>query len=351
MRSTMQLAALFAAAGILPGALAHYNFEALIVNGETTGPYEYVRRTTNYNSPIEDVTSPNLACNQGGSDPEIMAATGTITVQAGDQLGFTVNSEIGHPGPQAVYLSKAPGSASEYAGDGDWFKIYELTYSEITEAGIQWATYPGAGIKNFTFTLPAEVPSGEYLLRTEHVGLHGAGTAGGAQFYISCAQINVEGGGSGTPGPTVQFPGAYDGTEPGLLINIYYPAPTSYTMFGPVPWPNSCADHTANLDGQESDGDCTGDDGSAPAPEPSTPVEETEPVETTVPTPVETAPTTPAPTPTDAAPTTTPTSIVEPIETDTPAPECPARRRRRSTKAKAARNANKSVKARKARRS
>lgn len=321
--------ALLAAAGVLPGALAHYNFEALIVNGETTGPYEFVRRTTNANSPIEDVTSPNLACNQGGSDPDIMAATGTMTVQAGDQLGFTVNSELGHPGPQAVYMSKAPGAASEYPGDGDWFKIYELTYSEITDQGLQWATFPNnAGVKNFTFTLPADVPSGEYLLRAEHVGLHGAGTVGGAQFYIGCAQINVEGGGSGTPGPTVQFPGAYDGTEPGLHINIYYPPPTSYTMFGPATWPNACSDHTANLDGQESDGDCTGDDGSS-APEqpeqpPSTP---TSPGSGTQPTPIVTPPTTLVPTPT---PITTPIPTPGPIEEEEPIeePECPARRRR-----------------------
>jgi hypothetical protein len=42
-----------------------------------------------------------------------------------------------------------------------------------------------------------------------------------AQFYISCAQVAVTGGGSGSPSPLVSFPGAYTGYEPGLLINIY----------------------------------------------------------------------------------------------------------------------------------
>ena len=32
-----------------------------------------------------------------------------------------------------------------------------------------------------------------------------------AQFYIACAQINVTGGGSGTPGPLVAIPGVYTG--------------------------------------------------------------------------------------------------------------------------------------------
>ncbi|KAG6827156.1 hypothetical protein H0H93_015822, partial [Arthromyces matolae] len=66
-----------------------------------------------------------------------------------------------------------------------------------------------------------------------------------------CGQINVTGGGSGTPGPLVSIPGVYTGNarflssrqtrlvadlilqEPGILINIYYPVPTSYTNPGP----------------------------------------------------------------------------------------------------------------------
>lgn len=47
------LAALLAPAGVLPTALAHYNFESLVVNGKAAGPYEYVR-------------SEHMVCNQGG---------------------------------------------------------------------------------------------------------------------------------------------------------------------------------------------------------------------------------------------------------------------------------------------
>lgn len=42
----------------LPAALAHYNFESFIVNGNVTNPYEYIRQTNNSNSPITDITSP-----------------------------------------------------------------------------------------------------------------------------------------------------------------------------------------------------------------------------------------------------------------------------------------------------
>lgn len=65
------------------------------------------------------------------------------------------------------------------------------------------------------------MPSGEYLLRIEHIALHGASSVNGAQLYISCAQLSVTGGGSGTPGPLVSFPGAYKNTDPGLKVNIY----------------------------------------------------------------------------------------------------------------------------------
>ncbi|CAH0004521.1 unnamed protein product [Clonostachys byssicola] len=261
MRSNT-FSALVAAVAMVPSVFAHYNFESLIVNGQETEAYQYVRQTTNANSPITDVTSNDIICNAGGLDATIMAKTETYTVAAGDEVGFKINSNLGHPGPLAVYMSKASGTAQEYKGDGDWFKVYELTYSALAADGIQWASFVNGGISNFTFTLPTDLPAGEYLMRGEHIGLHGAGDFGGAQFYIGCAQLKVTGSGSGSPSPTVKFPGAYDGNEPGIKIGIYWPVPTSYTAPGPVTWPNSCEDHTANYVGQTSDGDCTGGESS-----------------------------------------------------------------------------------------
>lgn len=226
---------LIALAATAASVSAHYNFESLIVNGEITNPYQYIRRTTNSNSPIEDVTSNNMVCNQGGQDAAIMASTETITVQAGDELGFDVNSDLGHPGPLAVWLSKAPSgtSAQDYLGDGDWFKIYAATTREIIpNYGVDWAVFPGSrGIHNFTFTLPAQTPPGEYLLRAEHLAIHAAGSFGGAQFYIGCAQLKVEGGNpAAVPGPTVKIPGVYNGRESGILFNPYWPPLQSYEV-------------------------------------------------------------------------------------------------------------------------
>ncbi|GJC80865.1 putative endo-beta-1,4-glucanase D [Colletotrichum liriopes] len=254
---------LLAAIGVLPGALAHYNFERLIVNGNDTGPYEYVRRTTNSNGPIEDPTSLSMVCNQGGLDAEIMAATNIHTVAPGDEVGFGMNEYIGHGGPTAVYMSRAPDgvTAAEYKGDGDWFKVYDLTYRYVDkDYGPQWANYVNKqdiGVRNFTFKLPDQLPPGDYLLRGEHIALHAAGKYGGAQHYMGCAQLHVTGSGTGTPEPLVKFPGVYTGYEPGLIINVYYPPPQNYTIPGPPAWPNACEDHTVNLNGQASDGDCS----------------------------------------------------------------------------------------------
>ncbi|KAL2865021.1 lytic polysaccharide monooxygenase auxiliary activity family 9 protein [Aspergillus lucknowensis] len=254
MHRTGPLLAAFTA--LLSPALAHWNLNSLIVNGEETEPYKYVRSSKNSNSPVQDVTSDDIICNVGGIDDDILAATETYTVAAGDEVGFTVQDTWGHPGIQQVYLSKAPGAAKEYKGDGDWFKIYSLTTASLDP--LVWAPfYDNVGIKNFTFTLPADLPPGEYLMRGEGIALHGAGEFGGAQFYIGCAQLKVTGSGAGEPGPTVQFPGAYTGREPGILIGIYYPPLTNYTAPGPAVWPKDCEDHSANFIGVESDGDCT----------------------------------------------------------------------------------------------
>ncbi|KAH8681544.1 glycosyl hydrolase family 61-domain-containing protein [Xylariales sp. PMI_506] len=262
MRTT-STSSLLAAAALLPSAFAHYNFEALIVNGNITSPYEYVRQTNNSNSPITDITSTDMRCNAGGLLAATMAKTSTYTVAPGDNVGFTVDVSISHPGPLSVWMSKAPDgtAANAYDGSGDWFKVYELTYTTINSEGIQWATYPAgsSGIANFTLDLPTDLAAGDYLMRAEHIALHAAETFEGAQYYMGCAQLTVSGDGAGTPSPTTSIPGQYTGYEPGILIDIYYPIPTNYTAPGIGTWPDDCVSHEANLEGQTYLGMCVGD--------------------------------------------------------------------------------------------
>lgn len=261
------LATVLALAAIaLPCVQGHSNFVALIHNGQKTGDWEYVRENTGGNGHIPPNT-PDFICNIGGLNPTIMARTKTRTVAPGDSVGFTILQEFIHGGPVFAYLSKAPGSttAAQYKGDGLWFKAYELTYTAITPTdGVVWASSvydksisAGRGMKNFTFTLPQNLPPGEYLLRAEHIALHNGGVVGGAQYYPGCAQLKVTGNGNGNPAPLVSLTNLYSPTDPGIVVNVYWPPLTSYTAPGPKTWPNACTDHTPNLIGKPNDGDCT----------------------------------------------------------------------------------------------
>lgn len=87
--------------------------------------------------------------------------------------------------------------------------------------------------KVVSFTVPKTIPSGKYLVRVESIALHQAQSPGGAQFYLSCAQVEITNGGNGTPGPMVAFPGAYKATDAGLIFSWQT---KTYTAPGPAVW-------------------------------------------------------------------------------------------------------------------
>ncbi|KAF9051856.1 fungal cellulose binding domain-containing protein [Panaeolus papilionaceus] len=209
-------------------ASAHYTFPGFI--GGASGDWVNVRRTNNYqsNAPVTDVSSSDFRCYTSGT-----SAT-TASVNAGSTIGFRASQAIYHPGVLNVYMAKAPGSVNGWDGSGQvWFKVYQVTANTNGGSSI---TFPTDNQSQFTFTIPSSTPSGEYLVRVEHIALHSASSFGGAQFYISCAQVKVNNGGSGSPGPLVSIPGVYTGREPGIMLNIYYPIPTSYQQPGPSVW-------------------------------------------------------------------------------------------------------------------
>lgn len=117
-------------------------------------------------------------------------------------------------------MAKVPSgkTAANWDGSGNvWFKIY-AEKANVANGALTWGSLNAA---TASVTIPKATPSGEYLLRVEHIALHSASAINGAQIYLSCAQINVTGGGSGSPGPLVAFPGAYTAGEKGLQVNIY----------------------------------------------------------------------------------------------------------------------------------
>ncbi|KAI0854746.1 glycosyl hydrolase family 61-domain-containing protein [Xylaria cubensis] len=252
---------------------AHWVYNRLIVNGEFVGePYQYIRPSQNGNNFLSNVNSTDMRCNVGGNTG-LTNNTETATVRAGDELGFSIGSTFGHPGIQQVYLSRAPdlpsnsttsSAAAVYDGSGGWARIYSLTttptwpngtgtvgknsFAEAQPGAVDWATHK---LTSFLFPLPAETPSGEYLLRAEGMAVHAAHKPGGAQFYVSCAQIRVVGndllpqvdsssrkGFSDELGPLVKIPGVYRGNEPGVLLPQFWSSLTRYKTAGPTLWPH-----------------------------------------------------------------------------------------------------------------
>jgi len=126
-------------------------------------------------------------------------------------------------------MSKVSNAATD-AGAGPWFKVSQEGYNVPNK---WWGTQTlNANCGKRSFIIPSDLAPGQYLLRAEVIALHVASSVGGAQFYMSCYQLNVTG--SGTKNPTgVSFPGAYSATDPGIQINIYGTI-TSYTIPGPT---------------------------------------------------------------------------------------------------------------------
>ncbi|KAF7134023.1 hypothetical protein CNMCM5793_005603 [Aspergillus hiratsukae] len=229
---------LLAAAALVPFVSAHYFFDVLVIDGKETRSNEFVRSNTRqakYNPTkwknTRDDMTPDMTdfrCNKGAFT--FAGKTGTAEVKAGSKLAMklAVGATMQHPGPALVYMSKAPSSAKTYQGDGDWFKIHEEGVcnkgADFTKNA--WCTWDKDRIE---FTIPSDLPDGEYLIRPEHIGLHGAHD-GQAEFYYTCAQVKVVGGGNGKPGPTIKFPGGYKKDDPSFNFSLWsgykdYPMP------------------------------------------------------------------------------------------------------------------------------
>jgi hypothetical protein len=218
-------AAILALSGL---ASAHYTIPRISANGVSGTDWQFTRRTANYqsNGPVENVNSAAMSCYELSPGT---AAPQTLAVTAGGSVTFGIAPNIYHAGPVNVYLAKAPGTAAAFNPSGPvWFKIYG-DKPTITSSAISWANN---GQGSITVPIPRCIADGEYLIRFEQIGLHSASGVNGAQLYLSCSQIKVTGG-TGTARPNLlSFPGAYSPQESGLLINIYWPIPTSYTNPG-----------------------------------------------------------------------------------------------------------------------
>jgi cellulase len=219
----------------------------LSVNGAEQGQLVGLRAPSQPN-PVYNVNDPQLGCGISGTH-----SNQVISVKAGDRIGAWWGHVIGgeqwpndpdhpiarsHKGPISTYMAKVDNAASASPNGLKWFKIHEDGFNPSTG---QW------GVDNMIAkggwshaNIPQCLAPGQYLLRQELLALHSAYGNMGAQFYQSCAQLNVASGGSHVPAQTVSIPGAYQQNDPGVLIQIWVNGVPDngrkpYTVPGPRP--------------------------------------------------------------------------------------------------------------------
>ncbi|KAF3939466.1 Endoglucanase-4 [Dactylella cylindrospora] len=211
---------------LIAQVLAHQNLHQFWVNGVTPG-YEVGIRMPPSNNPVTDVNSNDIACNVNGSNGANVAV---IAAAAGDTIEVLWDTST-HPGPIVHSLFGPVSDAKSATGVGEWFKVQELNYVDG-----KWANEViMANAGKFSFKLPTNLASGEYLLRSEMLALHGSQTVGGAQFYIGCMQLKITGPG-GSCSPKYRLPGAYSSTQNNIYIPDFYYGfvPSTYSAPGPA---------------------------------------------------------------------------------------------------------------------
>ncbi|TFK65372.1 hypothetical protein BDN72DRAFT_203656 [Pluteus cervinus] len=232
---------------------AHSIFQKVSVDGVEHGLLFGVRTPDGsyQNYPITSLEDPDFACNTG----IVHKDNNVIDIPAGSKVGAWWGHVLGgpqwevdtdnpiapsHKGPVTVYLAKVDDAAAAEPTGLDWFKVGQEGLNTTTG---KWGV--DTVIENegwWYFTMPACLAPGNYLMRVELLALHSAYAAGGAQFYMECAQINVVGDGTNVGENFVPFPGAYeDVNDPSILINIYDNTGTPnnalkpYVVLGPEP--------------------------------------------------------------------------------------------------------------------
>ncbi|KAI0051245.1 lytic polysaccharide monooxygenase [Auriscalpium vulgare] len=158
--------------------------------------------------PVSDVSNPDIACNEGGETGTSSLASASAGAPVTFQWTYAHYS-ADHLGPVSTYMASCDGDCSAFSAPGaKWFKLDaegydngEFASQKLMANNFQW-----------TSTIPASLAPGQYLIRHEIIALH---STGDPQYYPSCTQVNVTGGGSGVPSDAslVSIPGLYDGVQ------------------------------------------------------------------------------------------------------------------------------------------
>ncbi|PFH49708.1 lytic polysaccharide monooxygenase, partial [Amanita thiersii Skay4041] len=207
------------------------NYEGDNVNNPSNKPSAI--RVTSSVGGVNSVSSPDIACGVNSKPGQLVAdAMPGSTVQFSWVTGQGQPGWIHKLGPIIAYLARCENGCSTFdATQGDWFKVFQSGYNNGA-----WGVAAMNQGQPVSIPLPSTLPPGEYLLRFEFIALHLAMNPGGAEFFVSCAQLKVGGSQSGVidSSEKVKFPGAYHTNDPGILLDIYTGfSPANYVFPGP----------------------------------------------------------------------------------------------------------------------
>ncbi|KAK2060102.1 hypothetical protein LY76DRAFT_625402 [Colletotrichum caudatum] len=227
MKATFALSAVL---GLASSASAHYTFDKLWVNGQKQGgDNTYIRKHQNgymptkfKNAPSGSIT-PNDAdftCNKGSTP-----AAKAMTVKAGDKVGLQQAfgaTGIQHPGPTQFYMAPVSDATTADIKDLDWYKVSQsLLCKSGSPEDLRHSLWCSWNEDNVNFIVPGSVPNGKYVVRGEHIALHGA-HVGEAEFYYACAQLEVAGNtATSMPGTSVKIPGVYKQNDAPVNFSVW----------------------------------------------------------------------------------------------------------------------------------
>ncbi|KDQ51349.1 glycoside hydrolase family 61 protein [Jaapia argillacea MUCL 33604] len=223
-----------------PLVSAHGFIKTVIIDGKTyqgnlpggaTNPSP-IRQISTID-PVKGATNAFVFCGQNATVASMVAPANPGSTVTFDWADSETGNWPHNTGPLMTYMAKCGTTTCDQfdATNADFFKIDQVGKKSD---GSTWWQQDIMNGDTFTLTLPQNIAPGDYLIRHEIIALHLANSMGGAEFYPSCTQVRIGGSGTGTPGQTVQLPGAYSDTDPGIYDpNVFNPG-SPYTFPGPA---------------------------------------------------------------------------------------------------------------------
>ncbi|KAG1838359.1 glycoside hydrolase family 61 protein [Suillus subalutaceus] len=226
---------------LLPFVSAHGYLAQVVIDGNNyygnvpnAKPVPSIIRQINDVDPVMGASNPYLNCGQDAQLASLVA-----NANPSSQLQFWWDGGDGghwphNTGPIMTYMAQCVDTTCDQydSTNAEWFKIEE---TGLQPGNMVWYQQNIMNGWPANVTLPPTLAPGQYLIRHEIIALHDAVAMGGAQFYPSCTQVNIQGDQSDVAPASdeVTFPGGYSDDDPGIYDPTVFNRPVQYTFPGP----------------------------------------------------------------------------------------------------------------------